>query len=64
MRTEQTLWAVKIGDEDWQEVVITSTNSAERMAKAKAWAKANGYDRFRVVAFNWEKPDFGKAVQS
>jgi hypothetical protein len=57
----QALFAVKIGDEDWQEQLITEV--AERIPAASAWAKANGFDRLRVVTLDGSKPDFAATVK-
>jgi len=58
---EQVLWAVKIGEEDWQEELVTSTASALHLAKAKAWALNNGFNRLRVSGIDLnEKPNFCK----
>lgn len=44
----KALFAVKIGDEDWQEQLITEEES--RIPAASEWAKANGFDRLRIVS--------------
>jgi hypothetical protein len=59
---EKTLWAVKIGDEDWKEQVITSTKDKQHLSNAMKWAVANGFDRLRTTDFKMEKPNFEKAV--
>lgn len=41
------LFAVKIGDADWQEVLITEHE--DRIPAAKEWATKNGFDRFREL---------------
>ena len=61
--TERTLWAVRKGDEDWQEEVITSTTDAVHFLKARKWAMDNGFDRLRESAFDGSKPDFIKAIR-
>jgi len=62
---------VKIGDEDWKIEIITTADTKvdkdlDKLKKAKAWATANGFDRFRVTKFNMDdpkdKPDFTKTV--
>lgn len=56
------LWAVKKGDEDWQEQIITTDEA--RIPAAKEWAKQNGFDRFRVSEYqDGDVPDFTKAVK-
>ena len=59
---EYTLWAHKIGQEEWAEDVITSTTDVVHLENAKIWATANGFDRLRVIKFDFEKPDFVKAI--
>lgn len=63
MKPETILYAVKIGNADWQEEIIT-TNGAEPgvLEKARAWAESQGYDRFRVWTFNGDAPEFGANV--
>lgn len=53
METITVLWAVKIGEPDWCEVIIT--NKAERIDKAKEWAANNGYNRFRLATMEVPK---------
>lgn len=54
----KVLYATKIGDEDWQEQIITTDE--KRIPAARVWAQANGFDRFRVAVFSDEPemPDF------
>lgn len=60
--TETILWAVKIGEPDWNEVMIT--NKSERIEGAKKWASENGFDRLRVSTIDLnEKPDFTKTIK-
>lgn len=59
---EWVLWACRKGAEEWQAELITSTSDKEHLAKARVWAEANGFDRFRVSSFDGEKPDFVKAM--
>jgi hypothetical protein len=40
------LWGVKIGDQDWQENIIST--KPENFENAVEWAKKNGFDRFRI----------------
>lgn len=61
MNTETILYAVRIGNEDWQEEIITTV--ADRIPAATEWAKANGFDRFRVSTFDGSSPDFTKVVR-
>jgi hypothetical protein len=57
----KVLFAVKKGDADWDEQVITEVES--RIESAKTWAAANGFDRFRVAEINInEAPDFSKTL--
>jgi len=55
---EYTVWGTKIGDEEWQEQLLTETTDLAHVEKCKVWAKANGFDRIRVSIFNWEQPNF------
>lgn len=43
------LWAVKIGEPDYVEQIITT--AAERITAAREWAIANDFDRFRVAEY-------------
>lgn len=58
MNTKETiLWGVKVGDEDWQEQIITTDEN--QIEAAKEWASNNGFDRFRVAKIDLGvKPDF------
>jgi hypothetical protein len=60
---ETVLWAVKIGEPDWQEELITATVSQDHLSRAKQWALANGFDRLRTAVFQeGDKPNFAAAV--
>ena len=62
MADEKILYGTRIGDEDWQEEIITT--NAQAIDKAREWAMANGFDRLRVATFRWgEMPNFAKAVR-
>lgn len=55
------LWAVKIGEPNWAEEVITEDES--QIEQAKTWAEQNGYDRFRIANIDINtKPDFIGAI--
>lgn len=57
----KTLWATKIGDEDWQEQLITE--SEKDIPAASEWAKQNGFDRLRIAVIDLSTPpNFGKTV--
>jgi translation initiation factor 1 (eIF-1/SUI1) len=57
--SETILWAVKIGDPDTHEQIIT-TNPA-MIEKASEWAKANGFHKLRIAKIDMnDKPDFIK----
>lgn len=61
--TEYVLWAVKRGDEDWQEQIITTCR--ERRDAAKQWATQNGFDRFRECEVNLDTPpDFRSTLNT
>lgn len=55
---ETVLWATKIGEPDSFEQVITSTSNPEYLEQAKAWAKANRFDRLRTKQLAKCKADF------
>ena len=62
MSIQQVLWAVKIGEPDWREEVITAR--ADQFKSAKAWAIKNGFDRFRVAKIDMGvKPDFVSTIR-
>lgn len=52
--TERRLYAVKKGDPDWAEVIITEVE--QRIPDAMEWARQNGFDRFRVATFTMGEP--------
>ncbi len=54
------LFAVKKGDEDWQEQLITEVE--EQIEAAKTWAVGQGFDRFRVAEISDDPPDFASTV--
>lgn len=62
---EYILYAVKIGRANWQEDLITTMtpeNVKDKMPKAAAWARANGFDRLRLATIDLEldaPPVFG-----
>lgn len=53
---EKILYAVKIGEPDYMEQIITTNQDV--IEQARAWAKANGFDRFRIATYNGEAPNF------
>ncbi len=56
MEAEHILYAVKIGDEDWQEQIITTHK--DRFEAAKKWAIENGFHMFREAVVDGSPPDF------
>ena len=61
MENETILWAVKIGEPDYNEQIITT--NASQIEKAKQWATANKYNRFRIQTYTaYEKPNFINTV--
>jgi GNAT superfamily N-acetyltransferase len=57
------LWAVKKGDPDWKEQVITENE--EHIENAKKWATENGFDRFRIQVLDLSTPpDFKKTFKT
>jgi hypothetical protein len=68
MKTEYVLYAIRKGEEDWQEELITTADVTPegegKLEKAKAWAKQQGFDRFRIAKFNPDvPPDFRKVFR-
>jgi hypothetical protein len=58
----KVLFAVRIGNEDWQEELITEV--ADRIASASEWALKNGFDRLRVADIDeTTPPDFAATVK-
>ena len=59
--SESVLYGVKKGEEDWQEVIL-STNPA-RFNEIKVLAASDGFDRFRVAHIDLSvAPDFTRTV--
>lgn len=57
MTIRKVLYATRIGNEDWQEELLTEKE--ELFYQAKTWASANGFDRFRVAEIDLDvPPDF------
>jgi len=60
--SETILWAVKVGEPDWKEVLIT--NNPDKIDEARKWASENGFDRFRVASVDMSsRPDFTKTFK-
>lgn len=51
------LYATKIGAPDYEEAFITEGHD-DKIKKACAWARANGFDRLRVITLDGSIPDF------
>jgi hypothetical protein len=49
------VWGTKIGDEEWQEELLTSITDFARVEACKVWAKDNGFTNIRVSIFNRKK---------
>lgn len=61
--TTKTLWATKVGDEDWQEQLITEV--AANIPGALVWCAANGFNRTRIGETDLaERPDFTKTLNT
>jgi hypothetical protein len=59
---EDVLYGIRVGEESWQEEVLT--NRSDRIEAAKLWALENGFDRFRVVRIHLRGViDFGGSVR-
>ena len=57
----QILFAVRIGEPDWAEVLITE--QSDKIGQASEWALANGFDRLRVADVDLASPpDFTPTV--
>ena len=61
---EYVLFAVKIGEKNYMETIITETKDKDRLEMAKSWALLNGFDRLRVLKINPEKLEFPSFTQS
>jgi len=67
MKHEQTmktkaLFAVKVGQPDYMEELIT--DKAEMIERAKEWALKNGFDRLRIAVIDLDTPpDFTKTIK-
>jgi len=57
----KVLFAVKVGDEDWQEQLITEDET--KIEPASKWALSNGFDRLRVATIGNEKPNFVATIK-
>jgi hypothetical protein len=58
---ESILYAVKVGEPDYMEQVITT--KPEHFAAAAEWARQNGFDRIRIAVIDLaEKPDFTQTI--
>ena len=57
----KVLFAVKVGDPDWAECLITEHE--DRIEPASKWARENGYDRLRVAEIDDGPPDFASTVK-
>ena len=62
MKTAYVLWGTKKEDKDWQEQTIVETTDKQKLEQARAWATANGFNRFRTLTWDGDAPDFVKAV--
>lgn len=57
------LFAVRIGNPDWQEELITEVE--DRITDARKWAKQNGFNRFRIAEIDLdEKLNFANLINS
>jgi hypothetical protein len=60
-KVAKVLFAVRVGNEDWQEELITDVE--DRIEAASKWALANGFDRLRVATIDEGPPDFAATVR-
>lgn len=56
------LFAVRKGEEDWKEQLITEVEA--RIPAASEWAKANGFDRLRIAEIDDKIPDFAGTIST
>lgn len=57
----KVLFAVKVGEPDWAEQLITEQEN--RIEEARKWAGENGFDRFRIAEIDLSTPpDWAKTV--
>lgn len=56
------LFAVKVGEPDYAEQLITEVES--RIPAASEWAKSPGFDRLRVAEIADGPPDFRKVLNA
>lgn len=54
------LLAVKIGDPDYMEQLITEQE--DQIPNASKWAIENGFDRLRIAHIDDTPPDFAKTI--
>lgn len=61
---ETALWATPIGAPDSEErLILDATTDGQRLADAKAWALAHGFDRLREQVIDTSAlPDFVGAI--
>jgi len=58
----KVLFAVKVGEEDWKEQLITEVE--DQIEAASKWATENGFDRLRIATIDLSKPpDFAATVK-
>ena len=56
------LFAVKVGDPDWAEQLITENE--QDIPAASKWAKENGFDRLRIAKIDLSTPpNFAETVK-
>ncbi len=56
------MWAVKCGEPDWKECIITELES--QFADARLWCKQHDYDRIRIAEINiGTPPDFVDTIK-
>lgn len=55
------LFATKVGAPDYEEAFITEGHD-DKIRAASEWARANGFDRLRVVTVDGSVPDFTRAI--
>jgi len=62
LHMNKILFAVKVGEPDYAEQLITEVES--RIPGASDWARKNGFDRLRVAEIADGPPDFTKVLNA